>query len=80
MVEVGDIWGEVKKINVRSTLVQTYTNASLIIPNSEFISAKVINWSHQDPYIRRDLMVGVAYGSRYGACENIIAKGCRIRQ
>ncbi len=63
VVEVGDIWGEVKKINVRSTLVQTYTNASLIIPNSEFISAKVINWSHQDPYIRRDLLVGVAYGS-----------------
>ena len=63
VVEVGGIWGEVKKINVRSTLVQTYTNASLIIPNSEFISATVTNWSHQDPYIRRDLMVGVAYGS-----------------
>jgi len=63
VVEVGDILGEVKKINVRSTLVQTYTNASLIIPNSEFISAKVTNWSHQDPFIRRDIVVGVAYGS-----------------
>jgi small-conductance mechanosensitive channel len=63
VVEVGGIWGEVKKINVRSTLVQTYTNSSLIIPNSEFISALVTNWSHKDPYIRRDLMVGVAYGS-----------------
>lgn len=63
VVEVGGIWGEVKKINVRSTLVQTYTNSSLIIPNSEFISATVTNWSHQDPNIRRDLMIGVAYGS-----------------
>lgn len=63
VVEVGGIWGEVQKINVRSTLVQTYTNSSLIIPNSEFISALVTNWSHKDPYIRRDLMVGVAYGS-----------------
>ncbi|WP_300463567.1 mechanosensitive ion channel domain-containing protein [Desulfobacula sp.] len=63
VVEVGGIWGEVKKINVRSTLVQTYTNSSLIIPNSEFISALVTNWSHKDPYVRRDLMVGVAYGS-----------------
>jgi len=63
VVEVGGIWGEVKKINVRATLVQTYTNSSLIIPNSEFISALVTNWSHKDPFIRRDLMIGVAYGS-----------------
>ncbi|WP_413873184.1 mechanosensitive ion channel domain-containing protein [Desulfobacula sp.] len=63
VVEVGGVWGEVKKINVRATLVQTYTNSSLIIPNSEFISALVTNWSHKDPFIRRDLMVGVAYGS-----------------
>lgn len=63
VVEVGGIWGEVKKINVRATLVQTYNNSSLIIPNSEFISTTVTNWSHRDPYIRRDLLVGVAYGS-----------------
>ena len=63
VVEVGGVWGEVKKINVRATLVQTYTNSSLIIPNSEFISALVTNWSHKDPFIRRDLMIGVAYGS-----------------
>ncbi len=74
VVEVGDIWGEVKKINVRSTLVQTYTNASLIIPNSEFISAKVTNWSHQDPYIRRDLPVGVAYGSDTKLVEDLLLK------
>ncbi|SMC65833.1 Mechanosensitive ion channel [Desulfocicer vacuolatum DSM 3385] len=74
VVEVADIWGEVKKINVRSTLVQTYTNSSLIIPNSEFISAKVVNWSHQDPYIRRDLLVGVAYGSDTGLVKELLLK------
>lgn len=36
-VEVGELWAEVKKINVRSTVVQTFDNASVIIPNSEFI-------------------------------------------
>ncbi|GAB6143341.1 mechanosensitive ion channel family protein [Desulfocicer niacini] len=74
VVEVADIWGEVKKINVRSTLVQTYTNASLIIPNSEFISAKVTNWSHQDPYIRRDLLVGVSYGSDTDLVKSLLLK------
>jgi small-conductance mechanosensitive channel len=72
VVEVGGIWGEVKKINVRSTHVQTYTNSSLIIPNSEFISATVTNWSHQDPYIRRDLPVGVSYGSDTELVKNLL--------
>ncbi len=63
VVEIGGAWGEVKKINVRATLVQTYDNSSLILPNSEFISAKVTNWSHKDPFIRRDVNIGVAYGS-----------------
>ncbi len=62
-VEISGTWGVVKKINVRSTLVQTYDNASLIIPNSEFISNKVVNWSFKDHRIRRVITVGVAYGS-----------------
>jgi potassium efflux system protein len=62
-VEIAGVWGVVKKINVRSTLVQTYDNASLIIPNSEFISNHVVNWSFKDMSLRRSITVGVAYGS-----------------
>ncbi|QTA80834.1 Mechanosensitive ion channel [Desulfonema limicola] len=63
IVEVNGIWGEIKNINIRSTQVQTYDNASLIIPNSEFISSQVTNWSFKDMRIRRKLNIGVAYGS-----------------
>lgn len=62
-VEVNGVWATVKKINVRSTVVQTYDNASLIIPNSDFISNQVTNWSFKDKRIRRSIVVGVAYGS-----------------
>lgn len=62
-VEVQGILGTVKKINVRATLVQTFDNASLIIPNSEFISSQVTNWSFKEPSLRRKVSVGVAYGS-----------------
>ncbi|MCF8087053.1 MAG: mechanosensitive ion channel [Desulfotignum sp.] len=72
VVEVGGTWGEVLKINVRSTLVQTYDNSTLIIPNSEFISSRVTNWSHKDPYIRRDLKLGVAYGSDTALVETLL--------
>jgi small-conductance mechanosensitive channel len=62
-VEVNGVWATVKKINVRATVVQTYDNASLIIPNSEFISQQVTNWSFKDKRLRRHIDVGVAYGS-----------------
>ncbi len=62
-LELNGVWGTVKKINVRSTVVQTYDNASLIIPNSELISAQVTNWSFKDKRLRRQITVGVAYGS-----------------
>jgi small-conductance mechanosensitive channel len=62
-VEVNGVWATVKKINVRATVVQTYDNASIIIPNSEFISSQVTNWSFKDKRLRRNIDVGVAYGS-----------------
>jgi potassium efflux system protein len=62
-VEVQGVWGSVKKINVRATVVQTFDNASLIIPNSEFISSQVTNWSFKESSLRRKVSVGVAYGS-----------------
>ena len=62
-IEIGGVWAEVKKINIRATIVQTFDNASLIIPNSEFISSQVTNWSFKEPSLRRKVSVGVAYGS-----------------
>jgi small-conductance mechanosensitive channel len=62
-IEINGLWAYVKKINVRSTVVQTWDNASLIIPNSEFVTNQVTNWSFKDLRLRRNINVGVAYGS-----------------
>ena len=62
-VEINGVWAEVKQINVRSTVVQTFDNASVIIPNADLISQQVTNWSFKDPRMRRQVDVGVAYGS-----------------
>jgi small-conductance mechanosensitive channel len=62
-VDIDGLWAEVKQINVRSTIVQTFDNATVIIPNSDFISQRVTNWSFKDPRMRRHVDVGVAYGS-----------------
>ena len=62
-ITIGDVLGDVMNINLRATLVRTIDNVSIIVPNSEFISSHVINWSHRDPKIRVHIPVGVAYGS-----------------
>jgi small-conductance mechanosensitive channel len=62
-VTVGDVEGTVAAINMRATTVNSLRNISIIVPNSDFISAQVTNWSYGDPKIRVDIDVGVSYGS-----------------
>ncbi|MBN1272570.1 MAG: mechanosensitive ion channel [Candidatus Aminicenantes bacterium] len=62
-VTVGDVEGDVLMINMRSTTIQSLNNIAIIVPNSQFISDKVVNWSHGDSKIRLDINVGVSYGS-----------------
>lgn len=62
-VTVASIEGDVTEINIRATKVRTVNNVSIIVPNSEFVSKDVINYSHGDPSYRLDINVGVSYGS-----------------
>ncbi len=68
-VKVGDIvvldgeWGRVGKIGLRSTIIETFDQSELIVPNSRFISEKVTNWTFSNSRSRVVLPVGVAYGS-----------------
>jgi small-conductance mechanosensitive channel len=63
IVEVGDKTGEVTRISMRSTSIRTPDNVLVVIPNSEFITSKAVNWSLPDRRIRGEINVGVAYGS-----------------
>jgi small-conductance mechanosensitive channel len=63
VVEVGGTIGRVRKISVRATMVETYDNALIYVPNSEFVSSRLVNWTRNSRSVRRDLTVGVAYGT-----------------
>ncbi|MDZ7772730.1 MAG: mechanosensitive ion channel [Balneolaceae bacterium] len=62
-VSVNNIEGDITQIDIRSTKVRTINNISIIVPNSEFVSKDVINYSYGDPTYRLDIDVGVSYGS-----------------
>ena len=68
-IKVGDIlvlgedWGVVKNIGLRSTVVETFDQSEIIVPNSQIISEKVTNWTLSTSISRVVIPVGVAYGS-----------------
>ena len=55
--------GLVREINVRSTLVTTNDNVDILVPNAEFVSGQVTNWTLRDAQRRVRVPFGVAYGS-----------------
>jgi small-conductance mechanosensitive channel len=55
--------GTVKAINVRSTLINTNDNIDIVVPNSEFVSTKLTNWTLGEHFLRVRIPFGVAYGS-----------------
>lgn len=71
-IQIDAIWGKVARVNIRNTIVKTFQNATIFVPNSDLISGKLINWTHRDPTMRRDISVGVAYGSDTDKVRNIL--------
>ena len=62
-VMVGSQEGDVVEIKMRSTTIRTLNNIAVIVPNSEFVSSKLENWSYGDQKVRLDVDVGVSYES-----------------
>lgn len=77
-IKVGD-WivtdsgeGNVRKIGVRSTIIETFDRTALIIPNSELVVSTVKNWTHNDQIGRHIIQVGVGYDTDPKELEAIL--------
>ena len=73
----GDVIGEVKRINMRSTVIRTYDGMDIIVPNSEFMSGRVTTWTYEDDWRRLKIHFGVAYGSDIGKVEELALETAR---
>ncbi len=62
-VSVGELSGRVSNIQMRATTITLWDRSEMIVPNKEFITSKLVNWTLSYPETRVDVKVGVAYGS-----------------
>lgn len=64
IVDVGGLTGTVVEINTRSSVVRGFDGVEALIPNAEFLETRVVNWTLTNSKVRREVRVGVAYGTQ----------------
>ena len=62
-ISLGDTFGWIRELRARFVSVVTRDGREFLIPNEDFITREVINWSFSDKYVRLDVPFGVAYDS-----------------
>jgi potassium efflux system protein len=63
VVTVGDATGRVSRIQIRATTIVDWDRKELVVPNKEFITGRLLNWTLSNNVVRLIIPVGIAYGS-----------------
>ena len=63
VVTVAGTTGKVDRINIRATTIVNGDNQSMIVPNREFITGNLVNWTLKDKILRVAIKLSVAYGT-----------------
>jgi len=71
-VTVGTTTGTVNRIHMRATTIITWDRTELIVPNREFITNQLVNWTLSDSVLRVIVKVGIAYGSDTKKAEELL--------
>jgi potassium efflux system protein len=76
-VTVGGVDGKVTRIRIRATTVTDWDRREMVIPNKDFITGSVINWTLSDPITRMVLPVGIAYGSDTKRARELLLRAAK---
>lgn len=77
VVTLGDSSGVVSRIRIRATTIRNWDQQELIVPNKEFITGRLLNWTLSDKLYRVVLPVGIAYGSDVGQAMRLLDQAAR---
>jgi small-conductance mechanosensitive channel len=73
IVEVDDQVGRVVDVGFRNSLIKRRDGVEVLVPNSQFLEKKVVNWTLTDDLVRYKINVGVAYGSPPAKVTSILS-------
>lgn len=78
-IKVGDfiefesgVRGQVKEMNIRSTLISTNDNIDIVVPNADFVNGHVTNWTMREAVRRVRINFGVAYDSNRRQVRDVV--------
>ena len=74
LIEVDGLLGWVEAIGLRATIIRTFNNIEVIVPNSELVYNKVTNYTHSDNLIRIDIPIGISYSSDPNRVKEVLIK------
>ena len=77
VITVGEISGTVSKIRIRATTIVDWNRKELIVPNKQFITSQMVNWTLSDPILRLVISVGVPHGSDPDLVRNLLLRVAR---
>ncbi|MGY6217767.1 DUF3772 domain-containing protein [Methylolobus aquaticus] len=71
-IVVGSIEGNVRRISIRATEIETFNRATVIVPNADLLQTAVTNWTYKNRRGRLDIAIGVGYQSDPDEVEAIL--------
>jgi potassium-dependent mechanosensitive channel len=71
-VSVGEFSGQVARIRMRATTITLWDRSEMVVPNKDFVTGKLVNWTLSYPESRVDVKVGVAYDSDINLVRRIL--------
>jgi len=77
VITVGDTDGVVTRIRSRATTIRNWDGKELLVPNKEFITGRLLNWSLSDQTTRVILSIGIAYGSDVRRAMQLLEEAAR---
>lgn len=76
-ITVDEFTGMVTRIRTRATTIVNFDRKEYVIPNKDFITGRLVNWTLSDAINRITFTVGIAYGSNVEKAKQIIYEICR---
>jgi potassium efflux system protein len=73
-VTIGETTGTVTRIQIRATTIRNWDKQELLVPNKEFITGRLLNWTLTDQINRVVIAVGVEYGSDTAEALRLLAE------